>query len=314
MTKPIGFDFLNGGANNQKLAVFGIVLRARELGRAVKLPRIVDFTPGSCGQRVLDFDAFFKVAEIAAFLEESGIELSHADDSEHCATAECFREGAGYLRRLGFRKVIEKDDLLARFVRHLELQEDLRTSAERIICAVKSEGIQLACQLRIENDWQAYAEETLAERIRGVEDYNLSFDGIFSKLDNTDGIGRESKLFACCDEENLPVDKREIIAYCEERYGKRLFFKSCLQELAAIGDTRTALSLIDFEVCLSLPYFVGLTRSTFSNLLCFTKLVTSREPWRHYIYNHPSDVLMPRRDGGCTISPADAISTEVCLR
>lgn len=309
--KVVGYKFLNGGANNQKLAAFGIFYKAALSNSGVVLPQIVDFTPGVSGQRILPFGDFFDMQSLQDFLNCINVKLVEADEYEEFTGNDCFKEGAGYFRGLGFIGAIAAADPLASFLKKLELAPHLIQIANALKKELAGLNIELACQLRIERDWQDYSQKTLSSRLSLEEQYNPTFIEILEKICNTPALSRFEKIFICCDEDNLPVSKEEIIEFAMNHYNKRLYFKSCLMNVRAILDTRTALSLIDFEVCTMFKFFVGLTRSTFSNLLCFKTKVAGQNDSQHFIYNYPSADAKLRVDAGCTISPTDAIKTTV---
>ena len=79
--------------------------------------------------------------------------------------------------------------------------------------------------------------------------------------------------------------------------------------------TRLDLSLIDFEIAKHSRRFVGLTSSTFSNMLGIEKFANTGQPVTgHYIYNRLGDAVVERKDNGFTssshqaLSPADAVT------
>lgn len=306
---PIGFEALNGGANNQKLAMFGLFLLAKKERRSVVLPGMVDFVPGRRVQRVLAVNRFFDEHNIRSLLDTHGVRLVDRPQYEKRDATKCFKTGARYLRKIVFAGSVKANDFFVRFIRQLQPVKDIRDQIDFLKAKIHEKNIRLALQLRIEKDWQEYAISRLYARFGDKEDYNPGFRKIFTKLSNTPLLREEKRVLVCCDEENLPVSKEEIATHAKDLFGKEVFFKSSFLALRSIGDTRTAFSLIDFDICASLPFFVGLTRSTFSNLLCFKKLITGKKDWKHFIYNHPSESLLQRIDGGGTISPFDAVKT-----
>lgn len=69
------------------------------------------------------------------------------------------------------------------------------------------------------------------------------------------------------------------------------------------------LSLLDFEMAVRAPYFVGLSRSTFSDLAGFERVCrTRRNLENHYIYNVPGDGLGRRMDNGSQVLPKRVLS------
>ena len=83
-------------------------------------------------------------------------------------------------------------------------------------------------------------------------------------------------------------------------------------ELAALSTLET--SILDFEVALQAPIFVGLSRSTFSNMVSFEALCRTRKPApHHYIYNFPGDQLGRRCDNGGRLVPHE-VTDKLLLR
>ena len=97
------------------------------------------------------------------------------------------------------------------------------------------------------------------------------------------------------DENDLPEPKEAIRAEVLAAHGVWMVSKSDLVSTAEL-DRMTALerSLIDSEPAGRARVFVGLTRSTFSNLVAFQAATGST----HYIYNAPCPGLVRRWDRG----------------
>jgi hypothetical protein len=55
----------------------------------------------------------------------------------------------------------------------------------------------------------------------------------------------------------------------------------------------------------------GLTTSTFANMLGIEAFAHARKPVTgHYVYNHPGDLVMERKDNGFTSSVHQALSPD----
>jgi hypothetical protein len=161
-------------------------------------------------------------------------------------------------------------------------------------------------QLRIEEDWMRHAEE-LGPKFGEAEDYSLSFIQILAKVKKT--FPDLFRVYATSDERSMPASKDEIRAVCRDTLGIGLLWKSDLLPPSLIAQlTPLDLSMIDYEIAKGSPRFIGFTGSTFSNLLCFEKLATTRKPVRgHYIYNCRGDAVIERKDNGCARNAQRAV-------
>lgn len=309
---PLATHPFNAGANNQKLAIAGLFCAAYEASRPVRIPRLIDFSPEIEGIHPLKISDVFLEKKITSLLEKFNVQIHDSCEDGALAGVDFFKTGAGILRGYGFSRRIPVDDLFPSMMRSFELTDELNKNKNKIINALRERDVTVSLQLRIENDWKDYSNKTLKER-HPTEDFSLSFIEILKKYNNTQYFSGKKNIFACCDERNLPVKIADIKDFSSRALGLNLFFKSDFIPLDEISTTRIGLSLVDFEVCLSMDSYVGLTRSTFSNVLCFTSKITGKEGMHHYIYNSTGQMLRERFDAGCTISPKDAVETSVQL-
>jgi hypothetical protein len=167
-------------------------------------------------------------------------------------------------------------------------------------------GIGTVIQLRIEQDWRLHAEK-LRPQIGEFEDHGLGFMQILAKIRKT--FPDLGLAYATSDEQSMPAPKDEIRALCRDTFGIGLLWKSDLLPASLIAQlTPLDLSIIDYEIAKASPRFIGLTTSTFSNMLCFEKFALTRKGVRgHYIYNCLGDVVVERNDNGCTTSAQEAV-------
>ena len=175
-------------------------------------------------------------------------------------------------------------------------------------------AVNLVVQLRIEKDWAKYAAETLTPIVDATEEFNPSFLQIFEKIKND--LGQECRAaYVVCDEADLPTSTDEIRAVVKDQFGIHLTWKSDVfsaTEFAAL--TNLDRSLIDFEMAVQAPVFIGLSRSTFSNMVSFELLSRRRSPpASHYIYNVPGKHLGRRCDNGSRIVPHE-VTNRLYLR
>ena len=164
-------------------------------------------------------------------------------------------------------------------------------------------------QMRIEKDWRLFSAITLGPTVGKEEDYLPHFREIMGKVRNTFD-GRVSVAYIVCDEAALIDDLDEIRSVARSEFGIDLFWKSDILGQSFLASQNTLnLSLIDFEMALQAQYFVGLTRSTFSNMATFQRYANTRENVRsHYIYNGVGPFLKLRIDNGAYASAEAAAS------
>ncbi len=107
----------------------------------------------------------------------------------------------------------------------------------------------------------------------------------------------------------MPATKQEIRTFSRDRFGIDLLWKSDFLTAEQLGRLNPLdLSLMDFEIAKRCRRFVGLTQSTFSNVLCLEKFAkTGRRVSGQYIYNYPGDKVIERQDNGFTTSGHRAV-------
>jgi hypothetical protein len=67
--------------------------------------------------------------------------------------------------------------------------------------------------------------------------------------------------------------------------------------------------MIDFEMALNAPRFIGNSLSSFSNHVAVEKFARQRVPVRdHFIYNAPGDRVLERADNGLHVDPGHALA------
>ena len=306
----LGYSHLDAGLNNQKLALFGLFLLAREKRVPVVLPEFCVFNPVDGVHGRVFLDSVFSEKEVRRFAQAWGIEVLSSAPVETIYPWDCYSAGASQIVAHGARGIAALDDVGAQFFRRmlprLTGSEALRTLRAAVFA---DQAIPLVVHLRIEKDWETFSAARLAPILDPGEDYHPSFLHIMRKIRN--GLGDDADAaYVACDEDDLPVSKDEIRAAVMESCGVRLIWKSDVLgrgELAALSNLDR--SILDFEMAVRAPIFVGLTRSTFSAMVSFEALCRTREPAsRHYIYNLPGDRLGWRSDNGAFQFPLAAIN------
>jgi hypothetical protein len=166
-------------------------------------------------------------------------------------------------------------------------------------------GAKTVLQLRIENDWITAAESLRHKPDAFVDDYDLGYLEILTKLRGSLADMGDSPVYVVCDEANLPVPKGKIRQDAADIFGVDLIWKSDIlwaEELADLSILDK--SLIDFEMTVTAPVFVGFSRSTFANLATMESFCRNGVSPAHYIYNQSGPRLARRHDFGTQVNPA----------
>ena len=303
MPGVLGYLFNHGGLNNQKMALLALMLSGIKAGQAVNLPYIYNRDQRTSEEFLVEIKEIFDVDRIGNFANRHGLTVR-----KECPSG--IRGGWDYFE--AFRPML--------------LEAPNRTAMETILDAVTSLrphivsnphflqmknflraslGIDTVVQLRIEADWREHAAHL---RKNGNGDENgLGFTEILSKVKTTFPDLR--MVYATADEKSLPAPKDEIRTVSRERFDIELFWKSDLINASAIDQfTPLDLSIIDYEIAKISPRFIGLTTSTFSNMLGIEKFALTRQPVRgHYIYNCLGELLQERKDNGFTTAAVLAV-------
>ena len=299
----LGYLYNHGGLNNQKMALIGLFLSGIKERQPINLPYIHNRDQTTDQELVVRIEEIFDLDRILEFAA-----LHNLTVLKQCPSGE--RGGWDYFTK--FHKFIDSADRCS-----LEtILDALQSLKPRIVSTPpfvemrdfvrKSLGIGTVVQLRIEKDWRLHAEE-LRRHIGESEEHGLGFTRILAKVRKT--FPDLDLAYATSDEPSMPASKDEIRAVCRDTFGIGLLWKSDLLPPSLIAQlTPLDLSIIDYEIAKASPRFIGLTTSTFSNMLCFEKFAITRKPVReHYIYNCLGDVVVERKDNGCASSAQDAM-------
>jgi hypothetical protein len=219
-----------------------------------------------------------------------------------------FQGGAKRLTPDGSRGITALNEFMCQFFRCLRPVITQTAIFRKLYDGVfEKSGITLTSQLRIEKDWIRYSNEDLKALENSGEDYLPSFQRILEKIKNTFS-DQCTMIYIVCDEANLPTTKDEIKRDVYGRYQIYPLWKSDILSADELsGLSLLDLSLIDFEMSVRSPNFVGVTRSTFSMMAAFESF-SRKGDWlsNQYIYDAPGDVVLQRFDNGSTNSPAKA--------
>ncbi|MHB1305303.1 MAG: O-fucosyltransferase family protein [Acidiphilium sp.] len=101
-------------------------------------------------------------------------------------------------------------------------------------------------------------------------------------------------------EKLLPVSKEEIKITVKKLFGYNIYWKPDLMSPLDMANlTDIELAILDFELTISAPTFIGTSYSTFSNLCAFEKYSRTRvNTENHFLYNTLDDHVVARRDNG----------------
>jgi hypothetical protein len=301
----LGYLYNHGGLNNQKMAFLGLLLESIRQCQPVTLPYIYNKDQRTEAETLARFEDVFDPAPIAAFAAAHGVPITPGPptgirggwDRFHAFNAELEHPSDS----ASFRILL---DAAASLKPRITVTDGFRAFKEFAFGAL---CIDTAVQLRIEADWREHVAQALQPRLGDTEDNGIGFAEIMAKVRNTfPGL---RMVYVTADEASMPAPKEEIRAACRDRFGLEPVWKTdLLPDAFRRRLTPLDLSLIDFEMAKACPRFVGLTTSTFANMLALEKLAETRQPVRgHYIYNHPGERVLERHDSGLATAAARAL-------
>jgi hypothetical protein len=307
--EPIGYPELNLGLNNQKFALFGIFIKAHALKRPLVLPSFCNFDAAEGNHQIVPLDKVYSLPSLMRFADAFGLEILDQPPVQSENGWNCFIAGTDRLGREAIKGEGALDEFTCQFFRNLVPVITSTAIFRKLFDTVFVEyGVTLVVQLRIENDWAEQAERIKSKPADFQDDFAPTFQEIISKVKNSVRADNLTKaVYVVCDEDNLPVSKEEIKAEILKSYGISLVWKSDIlgdDEISSLSILDR--SIIDFEMSVHAPVFVGFSRSTFSNLVNFEAFCRrGKLPPHHYIYNLPGRLLGRRCDYGTKIDPAE---------
>ena len=306
----LGYSYNQGGLNNQKLALYGLFFKAfRDGPRRIILPDLLLFDQVSFNHLPVPLDHVLQPAPLREFAARHEIEvLDSPPRGGKEAGWDYFHYGNNDIPRAALLSELGVDSFACDFFRALVPSPRISDLSHRLTdAAFGQQSIRLAVQLRIERDWAPHTNTRLRPNVGETEENDLSFKDILAKVANTLPADA-SRIYAICDEAALPVPKEEIRQAVQREFSIELVWKSDLLDEAELnGLSLLDRSILDFEMAIAAELFVGLTRSTFSNMVVLEKYARTRAPVeRHYIYNVIGPHLALRRDNGAFSVPAVA--------
>ncbi len=310
---PLGYAFNDGGLNNQKLALLGLVLEARRTGRPMALPALYNLDQAGGDSGPVPFWSAYRRDAFMPMLERLGIGLAESLPDPDARGWDFFDIGGQHLAAEMLQGRLTPAAPACAFFRALVPVLRARPEAAALRDWLRrGEAPRLVVQMRIEADWRFFSAVTLDPLVGAAEDYLPGHSGIVRKVVNTFGMapgGIPGEIYVVCDEAALPVPRDEIRRACLDAHGVALRWKSDLLEPALLARLSVLeRSILDFDMALHAERFVGLTRSSFSNLAAFERYCMTGAPVRgHYAYNVPGPLVVERRDQGAYAVARDAV-------
>jgi hypothetical protein len=298
-SETLGYLFNNGGLNNQTGALNGLAVAAYATKRPMFLPEMYNLDHTRFLSGTVAIEEVFEPRPFRNFAEKYGIQIVDRPsdfESDDPNGWKFFGGNPNYFTPHEFG--VEFSNSLVPRIRSSELFHKIDNEIFGNL------NVKLVVQLRIEKDWKNHASGMLKATIKESEDYDISFQTIFFKIFNTlkDISG---PIYIVCDERGLPFSKEEIRIAVKSEFNYDLYWKSDF--LSKVDFEKLSVlerSLIDFEMAIQSEYFVGLTRSTFSNKVCWHKRCREGIDVRtHYIYNNVGPTLSRRYDNGVFPDP-----------
>lgn len=305
-TDEIGYSFNTGGLNNQLLALLGLFYRAYDGRKAVVLPMMTVKDHVLNQARRISFGEVFDTDDIKRLAKAYGLSVLVKDSLYFDTIQEgrqkngwtCFDSGAARMSEMARGTITNPQtrDFIFDFFEHLTPLIRYSHAALALKDRVQ-EMVDVVAQFRIETDWKKHSDAMKAKQTK-PEDIYLPPNEIVRKILNT--LPATKVILVTSDEAAMPWTKQQIAADAQAEFGVRLLWKSDIltaTELASFNNLE--LSLIDLELAMASRCFVGLTRSTFANMVTFRKFARSRDMVKtDYFYNTATAFLGQRHDNG----------------
>ncbi|MGM8362771.1 hypothetical protein ACSV4D_12735 [Flavobacterium sp. ARAG 55.4] len=170
----------------------------------------------------------------------------------------------------------------------------LKPKYENIVKEYLLNGIETAIQIRTESDWKKHAE--FLEISDQKESVLVSLDKIISMLST---VSKSKNIFFTSGENH-----QEIINYFKKKnYSCNYFFDSKLEyEINAA---------INFEICSRASFFIGNSRSSYSNLISLKRALRLSTD-KSFIYNYGNEIHL-RIDKGLQTTALESISKKTIV-
>ncbi|TCL93130.1 hypothetical protein C8J38_103319 [Rhizobium sp. PP-WC-2G-219] len=311
-----GYEQNEGGINNQKFAVLGLFVAAADsealIDRQVYLPNIYSHDQRGERSSIHPFEDVFYLEPLLDFASRWAVEIvpqpksiDYVDRIERGGWRYFYRGTSAVNDLHGTHSM--SMSIAADFFRSLTPKVVSGSEFQKLSRFVYEEnGISVVSQMRIEEDWAHFSEYHVKPAAIENEDFFISAERIAEKIQNTLGSEHEN-YYVSCDERYLFQPKWEIAKKIKNKTGINVFWKSDFIDDATMSAmTPLASSLMDFEIAKLSETFVGLSRSTFANLVTFERFGRFySDRARDYIYNLPGDRCGLRKDRGTRVDPRE---------
>jgi hypothetical protein len=310
----LGYEWNDGGINNQKLALLGLVVAAYEQSKPLYIPKMFSKDQRETRSSLHEFGEIFDEQTFMTLLSRWGIARVETPTVEYADRIErngwkFFDFGAWILGSAGGAG--NSQEIVPDFFRSL-VPLVTRSAHFLKICSSAFTELKLKVvnQLRIEEDWRIHCQYSLDPTIKHPEDYNLTAPAIIKKTNETLGV---NEVFVCCDERYIHIARKDLTKEVYEATGVKIYWKADFLPCDVVDDlTPIEASLIDFELAKLAKTFVGMSRSTFANLATFERYCRNHQDYREdYIYNLPSHRLGMRVDLGRAVNPLEVCGVRI---
>lgn len=257
----IGYGWNDGGLNNQKLALLGLMIEASHSRLTAYLPKIYSKDSIDTRSGLFEFADVFWIEQFLAFAERWNIVIVPAPESITYADRierggwNYFHSGAWHIANLRLIGLDAKS-ITADFCRSLRpkiANSRLFQSISNEIFNIKS--ISKVVQARYEEYWRIYSQYNLDPILNKKDDYCISPMDIVKKLYNTTG-NKDESIYISCDERHMPYGKDYMRNQIILETGIKTFWKSdFIDESTFNAMTALDASLIDFEIARTAEFF-----------------------------------------------------------
>ncbi|PYE32852.1 hypothetical protein C8J35_1058 [Rhizobium sp. PP-F2F-G38] len=309
----LGFDYNDGGISNQKLALLGLVINASRMpdpaDRFIYLPRIYSRDQDESKSTFHAFGDVFWTEIFVEFLNRWGVGIVPIPAVEYADRIERggwnhFHLGAAHLGSIAEKEETAATDIISDFCRSLVPRIRSSTLFQALCSEIfHKNNLSVMAQFRIEGDWASYCRYNLDPVLVRPEQNYLTPVEICTKIKRS--LPDVKQLYVFCDERYAPQPKHLINQAVEDATGIRLFWKTDFMDPETYRNMSAIdASLIDFEISKLASTFIGLSRSTFSNMSAFERFSENFASLSHdYIYNLPQENLGLRVDKGTRVDP-----------
>lgn len=157
--------------------------------------------------------------------------------------------------------------------------------------------------MRVEADWEKHCRVHLSHTLKEPEDNYISPRAILAKIKET--FPDVDGAYVCINSALYADGIENIRKIGRHDFGMELFFKEDFTEQNGLSGSVLQQSALDFDIALCAGTFVGLSRSTFSNMVSFERAMSDCKT-EDYIYNTIGKKVSVRTDMGRHISAASA--------